>query len=348
MASGLLALAACSGPPAHARGSSSPPPRSMAGGQGGQPATTPPAVAAQLTPAQARQVFDAFLPRFDAMVSGHRAGLAGQLTQGAEAQVKEFAAAHAAGLPVARQDSERFYVPRLAAYPRWFVAVGTTRAGGDLFVLAQDQSGGPWREAYTLIFGSPPAALAGIALDARGYATAVAPGDASLAAPPGQLAARYARFLGGAGGASAAGGAGFAAGEATTGWVASRQRVTSGAPPDGWSVRFGYAAPALPVYALHATGGGAVVFFAIAQDSSWTARSSSPRFSPSLTSVDGRMPLVVAVEAGLSSIHLRPGTRISSTWLYESVAADPPRGQGKITLLPPALDGGGVTAATKT
>jgi hypothetical protein len=36
-----------------------------------------------------------------------------------------------------------------------------------------------------------------------------------------------------------------------------------------------------------------------------------------------------------------------STWLHETLAADPALGRGRITLLPPGLDGGGVTAATK-
>jgi hypothetical protein len=59
------------------------------------------------------------------------------------------------------------------------------------------------------------------------------------------------------------------------------------------------------------------------------------------------MPLDVALEAGLSSPTVRPGTRFASTYTFESVALDPPRGQGKVSLLLAALDGGGITSAAR-
>jgi hypothetical protein len=347
---GLLAFtAACSSSPSHPHGSAP----SHSASASSSPAAAPGPAAAQLTQAQAKQAFGAFLLRYNAMVKAHQATLVPQLTLDAEEQVRAFGTRNTTGLPAAAQVTERFYVPRLATYPRWFVEVGGTGAGGtsggDLFVMVQSAPGGPWREADALTFGTPPAQLAGIELDSAGYAAAVAPGDTSLVTPPGQLPGRYVQLLGGTSGTGGAGGTGlFAAGDATTGWIANEQKVRSGAPSDGWNVSFGYAALAFPVYALRTTGGGAVVFFAFDQDSAWTATSSSPRFSASVSSIDGRMPVVVAVEAGLSSIHLTPGTKISSTWLYESVAADPARGQGEVSLLPSEFNGGGVTRAIKS
>jgi hypothetical protein len=303
-------------------------------------------VAAQLTPGQARQAFTAFFPRYDAMVSRHDAAQVGQLTVGAEAMVRAFSARKQTGLPVAAQVTERFYLPRVTTYPRWFVEQGTTRFGGNLFVMVQSQPGGPWREAQTLSWsGAAPAQLSGISVDRQGYAAAVAPGQTSLAVPPGRLPAQYVQLVGGTPGAASAL---YAAGDATAGWIATQRRVVTEAPADGWQVSFSYAVPA-PAYALRTTAGGAVVFFSFDQASMWTARSSSPKFSGGAIAFDGRMPLDVAMNAGgLTSLHVRPGTRYASTYLFEPLALDPARGHGKISLLPSAFDGGGFTYAAKS
>jgi hypothetical protein len=340
----LMLSAACSSP--------SGPPGGKAGSPGGTPGSTPSgtsgAPAPQLTPAQARQAFNAFLPSFNAMLRNHDAKLVPQLTVGAETQVQTFAARNAAGLPVPAQVSDQFYVPRLSSYPRWFAAIGTTRSqgtsGGDLFLMVQSRHGGPWQEAEVMTWFGPAAAqLSGIAVDPQGYATAVDPAATSLAIPPGQLPAQYTQFIGGAQGASSSV---FAPGDATTGWIAGKRTVVTAAPAKGWQASFAYTVPALPVFALRTTSGGALVFFAFDQDSAWTAKSTSPHFAGGVNSVDGRMPLILAVEAGLNSPHVRQGTRINSTQRHETLAVDPASGHGQISLLPSELDGGGVTSAT--
>jgi hypothetical protein len=355
---GVLALiTACSSPPPPAHGPSAVPnshATAPASGAAAASAASPaPGTAApQLTPAQASQAFTAFLPRYQAMVSRHDAAQVPQLTTGAEALVRAFGTSKHTGLPAAAQAAERFFVPRLTAYPRWFVEDGVTHpggaTGGDLFVLVQSQPGGPWRAAYTVTwFGAAPAQLSAVAVDPQGYATAVAPGETSLAAPPGQLPAQYVRLLGGTAGTAAAL---YAPGDATTGWIATQRRVVQEAPADGWRASFGYAVPAAaPAYALRTTTGGALVFFAFAQDSTWIATSSSPKFSGGATAFDGRMPLDVAMNAGgLNSPNVRPGTRFASTYLFESLAQDPARGRGTISLLPAAFDGGGFTSGAKS
>lgn len=115
---GLLALGtACSNSsgPAH-HPPASPSGASTAGGTGAAsstPAAPPAAAAAQLSPAKARQAFNAFFPRYVAMVKHHTAGQVASLTVGAQAQV-----------------TERFYVLRVTVYPRRFAEVGTTRSHG--------------------------------------------------------------------------------------------------------------------------------------------------------------------------------------------------------------------------
>lgn len=339
---GVLALGtACSNSsgPVHHR-PASPSGTSAAGG-------TPAAAAPQLTPAQARQVFTAFFPRYAAMVKHHTAGRVASLTVGAQAQVMAFSAAKGAGLAPAAQRTERFYVPRVRVYPRWFAEVGTTRSsgasGGDVFVMMQSQSAGPWRVADTFVWSGPaPAQLAAISVDAHGYATAVPPGDTSLVTPPGQLPAQYAAVVGGTGGAPRL----YAPGDPTTAWAAAQHQIVRGAPADGRRVGFGYAVPAGSEYALRSAGSGAVVFFAFSQGSTWQVSSAAPRFSGGAIPFDGRMPITYALDAGLSSLHPRIGTRFSSTYVFEPLALDPARGGGKISLMDHEFDGGGLSSAT--
>jgi hypothetical protein len=341
---GVLALStACSNSPGPADHPSSGPASTASGSSAATSAAVP-----QLTPARARQAFNAFFPRYAAMVKHHAAGQVASLAVGAQAQVMAFSAAKDAGLAPGAQVTERFYVPRVTAYPRWFAEVGTTRShgapGGDAFVMVQSQPAGPWRVADTFSWaGQAPAQLAAIAVDAGGYATAVPPGDTSVVTPPGQLPAQYARVVGGAGSASRL----YAPGDPTTAWTAVQHQIVRGAPAEGWQVGgFGYAVPAGSEYALRTADGGAVVFFAFSQRSTWQVRSASPRFSGGAIPFDGRLPITYALDAGLSGPHPRIGTRITSTYVFEPLALDPADGKGKISLMDHDFDGGGLISAT--
>ncbi|HEY1918004.1 MAG TPA: hypothetical protein VGH27_20720 [Streptosporangiaceae bacterium] len=339
----LTLVTACSSTPApHASAS---PGRTTTAPSGGQ-ASSPAVAATQLTVAQAKQAFDAFFPRYDALAKDHTASQVAALTIGAQAQVMAFNAAKDTGLTTPAQLTERFYVPQTASYPRWFVETGTTRsngaAGGDLFVMVQSQPSGPWQAADTTTWtGAAPAQLSAISLDAQGYATAVAPADTSLATAPGELPAQYAQVIAGTAGTSFSL---YGAGDPTSQWAATQQQIVKGAPADGWHVSFSYAVPPSSEYALAATGGGAVVFFAFSQGSSWVSASSAPKFSGGATAFDGRMPLVLAMDAGLTNPTFRVGTRFTSTYVYEPLALDPAHG-GKITLMEHELDGGGFASA---
>jgi hypothetical protein len=326
---------------------SSPAPHPLAAPGSTTAARSPAARAAQLTPAQARQAFGALLPKYAAMVKGHVRGQVTTLTTGAQAQVMAFETAHNEGFTTPAQLSERFYVPRLAGYPRWFAEVGTTRtfgvAGGDVFIVAQSHPAGPWQVADTSLWdGATLAQTAAIALDAQGYATAVPPADTTLVTPPGQLPAQYAHLL--AGTASPASSR-YAAGDATSQWAATQQQVIRQAPADGWRVSFSYTVPPGTEYALAARGGGAVVFFAFAQSSTWVSTSQAPKFSGGGMAYTGQMPVITAVDAGLTTMHPRVGTEITSTYLCEPVALDPPH-NGQISMMERDLDGGGPSAAT--
>jgi hypothetical protein len=340
----LTLVTACSSTPAHHSSAS---PGSTASAPSGGQASSPATPAAQLTVAQAKQAFDAFFPRYDALAKDHTASQVGALTIGAQAQVMAFNVVKDTGLTTPAQLTERFYVPAAGSYPRWFVETGATRssgaAGGDLFVMVQSQPSGPWRVADTTTWtGAAPAQLSAISLNAQGYATAVAPADTALVTSPAALPAQYAAVVAGTAGTSSSL---YGEGDSTSGWSATQRQVIKGAPADGWRVSFSYAVLPDSQYALAATGGGAVVFFAFSQGSSWVSTSSAPKFSGGATPFDGRMPLVLAMDAGLSNPQFPVGTRFTSTYVFEPLALDPAHG-GKISLMEHELDGGGLTAAT--
>lgn len=342
-----VAITGCGGSSSGAHAARSATSKTTSGAETTRPSSSPRPAVPQLTLGQARQAFNAFFPAYRAMIKTHDTKAALDLTTGAEGRVQQFGTAHELGLPVNGPMSETLYVPRLRGYPRWFVATGTIRSGpsvnvGQLFVVVQARQGAAWRAAEALTwFGPPGIPLSSIATDARGYATAVPADDSGLLTPPAQLPARYGELLGAADSASL-----FAAGDGTTGWTARQRQVVADASANGWQVRFGYRGWTAPIFALATKNGGALVFFGFDQNSAWTATSPTPRFSGGVSSFDGRMPIDLAVLAGLSSPRLKPGTRIDGTYTYETAAFDPPRGAGRISLPSSDVLGGGVTRAS--
>lgn len=300
------------------------------------------AAASQLTMAQAKQAFDALLPRYNQMAKKGSTAMVGQLTVDAEAAVQGFGTKSGGSLPAATPQAEKYYVPRLTSYPRWFVVAGSTRvygsAGGDAFVVVQSQQGAPWRMAQVQSWIGPASpALSQIAVDSQGYATAVAPDVTSLMTPPGQLGAQYTQLAGGGSGAASSL---FAAGPAGAYPMAPPRSGPDSPASAGWDFSAAFSAPSLPVFALRTTGNGAVVFFSFAESQTWVAKSSSAKFS------SGGIPLVTAVQAGLRNTHVQAGARITLTELHETYGVDPARGQGKISVSD--LASSGLTAGKAT
>lgn len=159
--------------------------------------------------------------------------------------------------------SPALYIPMLsrAAYPRWFVARVTYVAAAGQYrgahswgyiVFASQGPGRPWKnqlEPYD-VPGAAPAPR--IALDSRGYATAVSPA-ARLAARPAALPAATAATLNGAGQAIT-----IPALLADQGDEAFWRREL----PAGSSVTDAHGPAAGAVYAIRTADGGALVLFA--------------------------------------------------------------------------------------
>jgi len=179
--------------------------------------------AQQLTIAQARRAFGAFVPGFMRLPVEFSAGKARSLTMGAELQAQLFLQGQS-GPAITRMTGETFYVPRLTGCPRWFLAAGQQRGSipaGRLFVMVQSARSAPWKAAMALYdLGSSAGMVhqlaAAVTTDAQGYAEAVPPGDPSLDVPPSAMSATYASYLDGT--ASQALRRLFQAGPTTTGY----------------------------------------------------------------------------------------------------------------------------------
>jgi hypothetical protein len=299
-------------------------------------ATRPPAghspAFAQLTLAQARSAFAVFLPAFDRLPGDP--ALASQLTTGPETTVETFAKGNAGPAP-GTLTGERFLVPYLTGYPRWFLAAGSASSQqGFLFVLVQPSAGAAWREAAEIYdLSQPPQILPDLAFEgfkASGYANPVPAADVSLTTEPAALSAAYARYLddGGRG----AQGHSFLPGGYTTSYIKTDQETAASAAASGWKFADRQSAANLPAYALQLPGGvGALVIFYTNDAVSWTAMSSSASIPTSATASDGMPPLQFLHQLGITAA--RPGLRVTATAINENLAFVGPAGAEGATIV---------------
>ncbi|MCC3775443.1 hypothetical protein K6I33_006571 [Streptomyces sp. UNOB3_S3] len=163
------------------------------------------------------------------------------------------------GYPPLVLDDARFTIPKMAGWPKFFVA--DTRSNRDrhrwLLVFTRADAGRPWKAAYLSLLnqGSVPE----FALDKDGYAQAVPAkddkGSAPLAVRPDALSAAYTDFL-----RTGTGGV-FAPGTSTTQIRADRAKLAR--TPTFWAeyIDTPTSAPDFPAPALRTKDGGALAFF---------------------------------------------------------------------------------------
>ncbi len=306
----VVALAAACG------GASHPPAGSK------HPKAAPISAAAQLTIAQASSIFTAFLPKFEQLASNPSA--ASQLTTGPETAIETFLAGRAGPAP-GTLTGERFLVPALTGYPRWFLAVGSaTTQQGFLFVMVQQSGGAPWHEAAELYDLSSPVQIVPD-LGAAGFtgssvASPVAADDTSLTNEPSALSAAYARYLNDGGR-----GKSFLPGAYTTGYVKSDRQFASGAAAEGWRYADRQSASGLPAYGLALPAGdGAIVLFYTKDTASWTATSASAVIPSSTSSSLDAPPAEFLSRLGITAA--RAGLRVTATSYDENLALVGPAG----------------------
>jgi hypothetical protein len=295
----------------------------------GHPAAVP---SSQFTPAQARIVFDRFVTALK-QLQAHPAGTPGsQLLTGPEKVAQDFMHGPV-GPAITRLTGQRVYVPRLSGYPRWFLATGQASgaAARFVFLLVQSSHRTGWQDAAELYDLRLPGGfpdVSKIAVDAGGYATAVAAGDPSLAVPPGAIAAGFSRYYDAA---VRHAGQTPATPVYSSNFLPQALAGERAAPRYGWRMSDSLAPVNQRLYALRLSAGGAVVIFVTRERFGWQAVSaaSANRRAPQSAINIGAAPDPFI----LRGLHARPvqtGERIAYTILDEHLAMDP-KGSGAVS-----------------
>jgi hypothetical protein len=304
----------------------------------------------QLTIAEARQAFTAFLPRFNALPQGYSAAAARSVTTGAELQAQLFFKGNS-GPPITKLTGETFYVPRLAGYPRWFWVAGQqggSRAAGHLFVMVQSASSAPWKTAAALYDLDSAARMVHylaewITRDSNGYATAVSPGELALAVSPSGMPATYASYLDQR--APRPVKRLFKPGPYTTHYIAYNNKIARGAGQYGWRDTDHQAPARLPVYGLWLNTGAAFVIFSTYDTASWLAESSSAALPARPSGREGNYVPPAFVTQGLRVSSVKTGTRLTATAVDRVLAFVQPRGTGPIYVM---INNGAATGLRKS
>ncbi len=224
-------------------------------------------------------------------------------------------ASHAAGYPAFGPVAASYYIPleSPAAYPHWFAVRvtnallrGSSRSGAvinaEYLVFTQAAAGAPWRNAIEP-FVLTPVAMASIALNVSGYATAVPPSDTSLALSPATASAATATAI--------ESGAGQ---PADPGNLADKEELMSlrKAISPHSSITSSHSATTDSVFGLRTTDGGALLFYDVAARLTISA------------APGGTLRLDIPGIASPGS----PVTEVALDYLEQFAVNDPPAGHG--------------------
>ncbi len=274
-------LAACGGgPPAPTSTPTAPGTSTTSPASPATPGGAPPAI----TPGQAAQVIERYAAAgggADPSAAALEAGAAKQVGTRLRA-IDPRAAAITLGSGLA--------IPRVAGYPKWFVAGAVDKgATGDAALFTQTRAGAPWVLRQVVRITRP---MPELRRDAQGYA---------VAARPGATAKRQAAAL------LSAVTTGRTGDDPLARALWAGRRLFTGA---GWTAEQ-QAAPYGGSYALRSADGGAVVWYVLRYD--FTAVNAGGRYEITLTDEAARL-------LGASSVRRRLGWRA----LYQSAAYTPP------------------------
>jgi hypothetical protein len=168
------------------------------------------------------------------------------------------------------------FVPRLDAFPKWFVVAAMERVGRHgkphqtLLIFTRSAPGAAWRLANMTV---TTAKLPKIATDGQGYAVAVAPDESSgrLAVALGDVPDAHAAYL-----TNTTAGT-FGAGPHTSGWRADRTVWARRLRAAGWTDTVAFGQTRYPLVALRTKDGGLLAWYAISRvESLVAARRSAP------------------------------------------------------------------------
>jgi hypothetical protein len=345
LASGLAALAVT--------GCSSAPGGTASHGAPGRPA---------ITLAQARQVWDHY-----AAVIGTQVVKAGLPAPALSLETGPWhaydAASDSAGPAHPAYTAPVFYLPRQSGYPHFFVVAVTTKpasdhsagaaalasvdgaevypSGPELLLFERASAGASWllASSVNLAVGET---LPKLATDSAGYIQTVAPSAATLLAQPGEVGAFQAAVVDD-GPASPAARA-VADGQLTTGLYRGALSHADGlrAPP-GDVYQWELTGTSYPGFALRTAGGGALVFYTMALDTTVAVPGYIDKADPVRSGPPIQVPVNVRrlLPAGMTA----PLIQLQTEQLLSFAAIDPPSAAGKIRVI---AVGGGLTSATAT
>jgi hypothetical protein len=268
----LVALVLTAGPACSARGDQPAEPVAAAS-SGGSP------IDERLTPGVATSAFRSFVSNDDVARASGDERLALSWTDDGQAQLTaaQFRRAAFTGDPVPRYDysGQKFYVPRLTKYPKWFVVTADRARKGAKGATKQDvllafvrkYPESRWRLSLSTLLDkkAPEAKKASqIAVDKDGYATPLATFDISLTIQPRIVSAMQAT-LAEEGPASLASKV-MRTGPHTSGYYARDQRNEERDTERGLAYDSVYTATGFPIYGLRTADGGGLVLYALARD----------------------------------------------------------------------------------
>lgn len=297
----------------------------------GPPSAPPRRLSAdQITPAAALRVFDTFLDRYRELNKKYSPALNDSITSGwLNDEVAFDVATHPPGeqgiimLGHGAPGGQRVFVPRLAGYPRWFLASGNldgTASTANIYVLTQPAPSAAWKAVAQVSDFAGTGPWQTPVLDSAGYATAVRLSQPGLVAAPSQLASLYLRQLNSGSGHMFPDfklnpGPGYVS-EAKSGKL-------------GWHVSIRWLRFPQHVYALAAADGRVIVIFPEYQQFTWTALSARARLLPSSNNLVGEFFYGPWPEfARLARVaSVRKGLRISLDTVYDFLAVDGPASQ---------------------
>ena len=271
------------------------------------------------------------------------------------------AASDSAELAPPAYTAPAFYLPEQSGYPHFFVVAVTKRPashysagaaapvsvdgaevhpfGPELLLFEQASAGASWLLASTVNLAVGET-LPKLATDSAGYIQAVAPSAATLLAQPGEVGAFHAAVVDD-GPASPAARA-VADGQLTTGLYRGALSHADGlrAPP-GDIYRWELMGTSYPEFALRTAGGGALVFYTMALDTTIAV----PGYIDKANPVRSGPPIQVQVNVRrlLPVGQAAPLIYLQTEQLLSFAAIDPPSTAGKIRVI---AVGGGLTSAS--
>jgi hypothetical protein len=277
-----------------------------------------------MTVADAQAIYQSYLATSDsaAAAGDSEIGLSNVTNAAWEAVHAQYTALSTTGNPVARYQygTPTFYVPIVTNYPHWFLAVAPRRPRDasesdsvtTLMVFAQATKTSTWALAGSTAL-LPGHALPAIALDAGGYATALATYDQSVLLAPDVVGATQASLVDEGPTAEAA--SVFADSPQSTGLY--DQQVAQRRPyaAEGLDYTWQMMGADFPVFALRTANGGGLVLYGIYLDTTIAHPlnvSGPPIPIPAATAPQIAIPGEISNHA------------VYTEWTYEFAATDPP------------------------